>query len=123
MVLYDLLCLLALLAGLFFLFVGALGTYRLPDAYNRMHAASKCLTLGVSGVVIAAGFYLASLPDANVLAVFTEVTVVLIFQFIAGPVGSHILAKGAHLAGVRGCKETIGDELAEDRAASNGKRS
>lgn len=111
----DILCLVSLLVGLFFMFLGALGTYRLPDAYNRMHAASKCLTLGVAGIVIAAGFYLASLPDANVLAVFTEVTVILIFQFIAGPVGSHILAKGAHLAGTRGCKETIGDELAEDR--------
>lgn len=119
---YDILCLVSLLAGLFFMFLGALGLYMLPDAYNRMHAASKCLTLGVAGVVIAAGFYLATLPDANVLAVFTDVVVILVFQFIAGPVGSHILAKGAHLAGTRGCKETVGDELAEDREAGVGKR-
>ena len=33
-------------AGIFFLFMGAVGLVRFPDFYTRMHAASKCDTLG-----------------------------------------------------------------------------
>ncbi|MBD3368007.1 MAG: Na+/H+ antiporter subunit G, partial [Candidatus Eisenbacteria bacterium] len=32
--------------GVFFDLVGALGLLRLPDVYNRLQAATKCVTLG-----------------------------------------------------------------------------
>lgn len=117
MLVCHVLCLVFLLGGLFFLLLGAIGTYALPDAYNRMHAGTKGMTLGVSGLIIAAGFYLGSLPGANITAIVAEVIVILLFQYVASPVGSHILAKGAHAAGTPMCKETIGDELAEDKKA------
>ncbi len=49
----DLATALALAGGLFFMFVGALGLVRLPDVYCRSHAASKCVTLGILGMLTA----------------------------------------------------------------------
>ena len=39
------------------------------------------------------------------------------FVFVSAPVGSHMLARAAHLAGVGAWAGTLGDDLAEDREA------
>ena len=38
--------------GVFFDLVGALGLLRLPDVYNRLQAATKCVTLGTLFILI-----------------------------------------------------------------------
>lgn len=104
-----------LLFGLFFLFVGGLGLVKLPDLYNRIHAASKCVTLGISGLLIASALSLSLAPDAEPIHIITKVILVIIFQFVASPVGAHLLGKAAHLDGAEKYSDTITDELAEDR--------
>ncbi|MCK4680200.1 monovalent cation/H(+) antiporter subunit G, partial [bacterium] len=46
--------------GVAFDLVGAIGLIRLPDVYNRLQAATKCVTLGTAlillGVVVASGW-------------------------------------------------------------------
>jgi len=86
----DLIAIIALAFGLFFMFVGVLGVLRLPDAYSRMHAASKCTTLGLTGMLIAAGLHLWTLD------VVAKSVTVIIFTYIATPIGAHLLAKAAH---------------------------
>lgn len=43
--------------GTAFMLISAIGVIRLPDVYARMHAAGKAATLGVSCLLIAAGFF------------------------------------------------------------------
>lgn len=105
-----------LLFGLFFLFVGSLGLVKLPDLYNRIHAASKCVTLGITGLLIAAGIGLCLNPEANPVYVVSKVILIIAFQFIASPVGAHLIAKAAHLDRIKKYEKTIADELDEDRA-------
>ena len=57
-ILFNGLVVLALLGGLFFLFAGALGVARLPDFYSRSHASSKCVTLGVAGMLLSLVLYI-----------------------------------------------------------------
>ncbi|QDU71574.1 monovalent cation/H(+) antiporter subunit G [Mucisphaera calidilacus] len=87
----DLLTLFFLLIGLGFMLIGAIGIVRLPDTYHRLHAASKCATLGLAGMLFAAVF------NIGTLAVVTKAVVTLVFACVAVPVGSHILAKAALL--------------------------
>ena len=110
----DLLTVAAMLFGLFFLTLGALGMWRLPDFYHRVHAASKGVTLGITGLLIAALFNLCTLEDATVINIVTKVVLVIIFQFVANPVGAHLLAKAAHLDGCPQWKGTLSDELEQD---------
>ncbi len=95
--------------GLFFMMVGVLGLLRFPDVYNRIHAASKCTTLGLLGLLIAAVLHVGT------FGVFTKAVLTLVFAFVATPVGSHMLAKAAHRDGAPQWGKTLSDELAEDR--------
>lgn len=106
----DGLAVVALVGGLFFMFVGALGVFRFPDAYARMHAASKCTTLGLSGLLLAATLHIWVLDIAG------KALLVLVFTFVATPIGTHLLAKAAHHGRARQSLGTLSDELAEDKA-------
>ncbi len=112
----------ALLFGLFFLLVGALGVLRLPDVYLRIIAASKCITLGITGMLLAAVFHFIALgtsgeahaEGSSTLAASTKAVLVILFQFVAGPVGTHMLARSAHIDGVKMWEGTLSDDLEED---------
>lgn len=111
----DIAAIVCLTMGLFFMLVGAVGVVRLPDVYHRLHAASKCSTLGLLGLVLAAMLHVGT------LAVITKSIAVIGFAFVAVPVGSHILAKAAHRDNAPQWKGTLSDELAdcEDDGACN----
>jgi len=103
------------LCGIFFMFVGAIGVVRLPDAYNRLHATSKCSTLGIMGLALAAIFHVGT------LAVITKALMTIVFAIVAAPVGSHILAKAAHLDGMKPWDRQLSDELQQDKDRQAGK--
>ncbi len=86
---FDTLAALFLLGGLFSFVVGALGVVRLPDVYHRLHAASKSSTVGMMGLLLAATCHLGT-TEVGVKALM-----VMVFLFVANPVGSHLLAKAA----------------------------
>ena len=109
----DFVASLALAGGLFFMLVGAVGVVRLPDAYQRIHAASKCTTLGLAGMLIAAILHVWSLDIAG------KALLVIAFVFVASPIGSHLLAKAAHHTKVEQWPGTLSDELAQDKADPN----
>lgn len=96
--------------GMFFMFVGAVGIVRLPDTYNRLHAASKCSTLGLLGLILAAMLHLGTLP------ILTKGALAVLFAFVAMPVGSHMLAKAALLVRTPQWKGTLADEHDQDQA-------
>lgn len=104
----DLLAAFALLGGLFFMLVGAFGAFRMPDAYHRMHAASKCTTLGLTGMLLAACLHLGGTE------VITKSVITVVFTFIATPIGTHLLAKATYQGGGRFWEGTLSDEYAED---------
>jgi multicomponent Na+:H+ antiporter subunit G len=86
---------LLLAAGLAFHAVAALGVWRLPDFYTRLHAVSKAETLGVlltlSAVAVSVG------PGLTAL----KVAFVALFLLTASPTSTHALARAAHRLGVR----------------------
>lgn len=97
--------------GLFFFFVGALGVLRLPDVYLRLHAASKCTTLGIMGLLLAVIFHIGT---GDVVA---KSLATIVFAFVATPIGSHLLAKAALRQRQPQWDRTIGDEHADDGVA------
>ncbi len=111
----DALAIFFALCGTFFMFVGAVGIVRFPDAYNRLHASSKCSTLGVMGLALAAVFHVGT------LAVTTKAIMTIIFALVASPVGSHMLAKAAHLNGMKPWDRQLSDELQQDKDRRSGK--
>jgi multicomponent Na+:H+ antiporter subunit G len=82
-----------LLLGAVLTFVAALGLFRLPDLYTRMHAASKAGTAG-SGLLLLA----VALQSADV-ATWVKCLLAIAFFFLTAPVSAHLLAKAATRAG------------------------
>jgi multicomponent Na+:H+ antiporter subunit G len=123
LVILNVLTTVALAGGLFFLLVGALGVLRLPDVYLRIIAASKCITLGITGMLLASVFHFTAIgtsdeattsEGSSAVAASTKAILVILFQFVAGPVGTFMLARSAHVDRVRMWKGTLGDDLSDD---------
>jgi len=84
-----------MLLGAFFFLTGAVGYYRLPDFFTRMHALGKSDTLGaflsLLGVACCTGWTLVSL----------KIVLVAIFILIANPTATHALARAALASGLQ----------------------
>lgn len=90
----------AILAGSFFAFTGAVGLLRLPDFFTRMHGAGVTDTLGAGlilfGLLLQSGF--------SIVAI--KVVLIFLFMMVTGPTATHALAKAA----LHGKLEPIADE-------------
>ena len=89
MLLLEIVASLLLLAGLFFFIVGTVGLLRMPDVYTRMHATTKCETLGVSlimtGIVLGEGFSWLAL----------KLALIVVFIWLTTPTAAHAIARAA----------------------------
>ena len=107
------LALIFLWLGVLFVLLGALGLARFPDIYNRMQAATKCVTLGVCGIMF--GVFLRC--GFNALGI--KALVCAVFVLLTVPVSSHALARGSLIAKVKLWKGTVKDQFTEDRGGES----
>ena len=85
---------LALLAGVFFQAVAALGVVRMPDIYTRLHAVSKAETLGVLLTLTAIGL------STGLSLTTVKLAFVASFLFLATPTATHAITRAALRLGV-----------------------
>ena len=98
-----------IVVGLLFDLTGTIGLVRLPDVYNRLQAATKCVTLGTCMILI--GLLIWSGVDA----LGVKALLAAAFILLTSPVGAHAIARSAHLSGVRLWEKSVGDAYLEDR--------
>ena len=95
--------------GLAFDLLGCLGLVRLPDVYNRLQAATKCVTLGTCSILFGT-FLIVGFTSAGMKALLC-----IIFLMLTAPVAAHAISRGAHRAGVKLWKESVVDKYKEDK--------
>ncbi len=95
--------------GVGFNALGCLGLLRLPDVYNRLQAATKCVTFGTCGIL----FGIFCLKGFTTLGI--KALVGIPFLLLTSPVAAHALARGAHIFGVKLWKYSVVDRYWEDR--------
>ncbi len=95
--------------GLMFDLLGCLGLVRLPDVYNRLQAATKCVTLGTCSILFGV-FLVVGFSPAGVKCLLC-----MAFLALTAPVAAHAVARGAHRAGVKLTDESVIDRYAQDR--------
>ena len=89
--LYELVVSFFLWAGLFFLFVGTLGLIRMPDIYTRMHATSKCDTLGTGLILVA------MVLQMHTYSEIIKLILIGAFIWLINPVVTHVISHIAYL--------------------------
>lgn len=95
--------------GLLFDVFGCLGLVRLPDVYNRLQAATKCVTLGTCSILF--GTFLI----VGVTASGLKALLCIAFLILTSPVAAHAIARGAHRSGVKLWEGSVVDRYAEDK--------
>ena len=89
-ILHQGLIVLFLASGLFFFVVGVLGLIRMPNVFTRMHATTKCDTMGAGlvfiGLILWQGFSFISLT----------ILLILMFIWLTNPTAAHAIAKSAY---------------------------
>ena len=84
-----------LIAGLFLIFVAAIGILRLPDFYSRLHASGLSETLGMVlcfiGLIIYEGFTFTSV----------KLLIIALFFFLANPIGTLVISRAAYRSGLK----------------------
>ena len=105
----EILALILIGVGLGFDFLGCLGLVRFPDVYNRLQAATKCVTLGTSGIL----FGLFMLNGFSAMGI--KCLICAAFILLTSPTASHAIARGAYLSGLKLWKGSVCDKLGEDK--------
>lgn len=74
--------------GAIFLFLGALGIYRMPDLYTRLQAGTKASTLGAMSLILGVAFLE---PDW-----WIKLIIMILFIAFSNPLSSHAIARGSY---------------------------
>ncbi len=98
-----------IIVGLIFDLFGCLGLVRLPDVYNRLQAATKCVTLGTCSILFGT-FLIVGFNAAGIKALLA-----IVFLMLTAPVAAHAIARGAHRSGVTLWSGSVVDQYAKDR--------
>ena len=93
--------------GIIFGFLGVVGLVRLPDVYNRLQAATKCVTFGSAGILLGV-LFIEGFTDFGFKAVLG-----IIFIFLSSPTAAHAIARAAHRSRIELCSQSIVDQYEE----------
>lgn len=96
-----------IVVGLAFDFFGCLGLLRLPDVYNRLQAATKCVTLGTFTIMLGV-FAISGFNAVGIKALLCG-----LFLLLTSPTAAHALSRGAYRAGVKLWDKSVVDKYAE----------
>lgn len=105
---------LLLLAGAIFALIAAIGVFRLPDLYTRMHAAAKAGAAGCGLILLAVA--LVSFDGAVALRALIGIG----FLLLTTPVSAHLLARAQIKSGGPISQLTISNELSGTNKATPG---
>jgi multicomponent Na+:H+ antiporter subunit G len=81
--------------GIFFLLVSSVGLLRLPDLYSRCHAVGKSETLG--SMLLLCGLAIYNGIEVN----SAKLVIILLFIALANPTAAHIVARSAFQCGLQ----------------------
>ncbi len=85
--------------GSFFYVVGAIGIYRMPDVFTRMHAAGISDTAGAG--LLLTGMMLFAFSTGVSVFVIVKLAIILGVILFTSPIATHALAQAALHAGVK----------------------
>jgi multicomponent Na+:H+ antiporter subunit G len=104
----DALTAILLVGGTWFTAVACIGLFRMPDAYARIHVATKPATLGVLATCTAA------MLQAPFGGPTGRLALAVAFQLWSVPAASHMLGRAARRSGLRPATPDAIDESPAD---------
>ena len=96
----------AVVLGVVFCVLSAVGVLRMPDVYIRLQVASKASSLGIALLMLGVALHFGE------LSVTIRALLVVVFIFLTAPVAAHVIGRAAYITGTPLASGTTPDELA-----------
>jgi multicomponent Na+:H+ antiporter subunit G len=93
--------------GVLFNTFGCIGLLRLPDVYNRLQSATKCVTLGCCSILLGVLFHFGFAGGG------LKALVAIPILFFTATVGAHALIRGAYHFRTKMSDKTVKDDYRE----------
>jgi multicomponent Na+:H+ antiporter subunit G len=90
---FDVIAAALLLLGTLLTLIAGVGVLRFPDAFTRMHAATKSTSLGLTLVLLGAAIRIETAGST------VKLLLVVAFQFLTAPIAAHMVGRAAHRTG------------------------
>jgi len=95
--------------GILFNLFGCVGLLRLPDVYNRLQSATKCVTLGTCSIL------LGMVVRYGITGAGIKALVAIPLLFFAATVAAHALAKGSYRFGIKLGEKSVHDDYKDEK--------
>ena len=98
--------------GLFFNLIGSFGLHRLPDMYTKLHAATKCTTLGSIFLILAVIMQAANIWALGGISHSTmciHAVLALVALMVTNATGAHAIARAAYRSGEKPARVVVDD--------------
>lgn len=102
----EILAIILMFIGVFFMLVSAVGVLRMPDLFMRMSASTKSSTVGTSCVLLAAALYF-----GEDLGSTSRIVATILFLFITAPAAAHMIGRAGYYSESKLWEGTTLDEL------------
>ncbi len=109
----DILCSILFVVGTLFHLFSGIGLVRLPDAYNRLQASTKAITLGMCSILLGVAIRY-GLSAEGVKAILA-----ILIIFATATVSAHTLARGTYRFGIKPHKKTFRDDCSRAMDSTN----
>lgn len=103
----SMIALILICIGVLFNLFGCIGLIRLPDVYNRLQSATKCVTLGTCSILVGVAVHF------GLVEVGVKALVAIPLLFFGATVAAHALARGAYQAGIELGDKSVKDDYKE----------
>jgi multicomponent Na+:H+ antiporter subunit G len=95
--------------GTLFFLLGTIGFLRFPEVYTRLHAVTKCDTLGVGLILVGLILY------EGVTLNSVKMLFIIVFVFLTSPTAAHALSRAAYKYGIKLWDKSVVDRYKERR--------
>jgi len=103
----DMAAIILISVGVLFNIFGCIGLIRLPDMYNRLQAATKCVTLGCCSILLGV------LVHFGIGSAGFRALVAIPILFFTATVAAHALVRGAYHFGTKMDRRSVKDDYRE----------
>ena len=100
-----------IIIGLFFVIAGVVGVIRMPDTLCRLQSATNIATMGALSIALSASIWGFSNGQ---ISIGVKTLVIMFFLIITNPVASHVMARTAYKMKTPLSKDTKWDHYGRD---------
>jgi multicomponent Na+:H+ antiporter subunit G len=98
--------------GIFFIFAGVIGMFRMPDTFCRLQSSTNIVTMGSLPILLGASIYGFSIGNSGI---GVKSIIIAVFILLTNPAASHAMTRAAYKSKAKMDEKSLCDEYGRDK--------